>query len=101
MLDLTHWLRRHAGEPLSIGQIACHMNTTPTTLQRHFRQALGITVFDFLQQERLRLARHALESEGLSVTQAAAMAGYANPGSFSTAFRRYFGLTPRQVQARL
>lgn len=101
MLDLTHWLRRHAAEPLSIGQIACHMNTTPTTLQRHFRQALGVTVFDFLQQERLRLARHALETEGLSVTQAAALAGYANPGSFSTAFRRHFGLSPRQVQARL
>ena len=101
MVDLTHWLRRHAAEPLSIEQIARHMNTTPTTLQRHFRQALGITVFDFLQQERLRLARQALESEGVSVTQAAALAGYANPGSFSTAFRRHFGLTPRQVQARI
>jgi len=56
MVDLTQWLRRHAGEPLSIEQIARHMNTTPTTLQRHFRQALGMTVFDFLQQERLRLA---------------------------------------------
>lgn len=101
MVDLTHWLRRHADQPLSIDQIARHMNTTATTLQRHFRQALGITVFDFLQHERLRLARHALESEGVSVTQAAAMAGYANPGSFSTAFRRHFGLTPNQVRARL
>lgn len=53
-----------ADQPLSIDQIARHMNTTATTLQRHFRQALGITVFDFLQHERLRLARHALESEG-------------------------------------
>jgi AraC-like DNA-binding protein len=101
MVDLTQWLRRHAGEPLSIEQIARHMNTTPTTLQRHFRQALGMTVFDFLQQERLRLARQALEAEGINVTQAAAIAGYANPGSFSTAFRRHFGLTPRQVRARL
>lgn len=101
MVDLTQWLRRHAGEPLSIEQIARHMNTTPTTLQRHFRQALGMTVFDFLQQERLRLARQALEAEGINVTQAAAIAGYANPGSFSTAFRRHFGLTPRQVRACL
>ncbi|MFY3139529.1 helix-turn-helix domain-containing protein [Achromobacter xylosoxidans] len=101
MVDLAHWLRRHADQPLSIDQIARHMNTTVTTLQRHFRQALGTTVFDFLQHERLCLARRALESEGVSVTQAAAMAGYANPGSFSTAFRRHFGLTPSQLRARL
>ncbi|WP_341643424.1 AraC family transcriptional regulator [Thauera sp. SDU_THAU2] len=101
MLELRCWLRENAALPLSIDEIARHANTTATTLQRQFRQAMGMTVFDFLQRERLSLARHALERDGLSVAQASELAGYTNPGSFATAFRRQFGLTPRQVRAGL
>lgn len=98
MQDLKVWLREHASAPLCIEQIARHLNTTSTTLQRHFRLAHGITVFEYLQQERLRQARCALEREGVSVGDAAALAGYANQNSFATAFKRRFGLSPKQVR---
>lgn len=98
MQELKAWLGENACAPLSIEQIARHMHATPTTLQRHFRLAHGITIFDYLQQERLRQARRALEREGISVGDAAALAGYANQSGFATAFKRCFGLSPRQVR---
>lgn len=36
----------------------------------------------------------------LSVTQIAYEVGYEHPANFSTAFRRHFGLLPRDVMAR-
>lgn len=101
MLELKAWLGENASAPLSIAQIARQMNTTSTTLQRHFRLAHGMPLFEYLQQERLRQARRALEREGISVGEAAALAGYANQSSFATAFKRLFGLSPRQVRPRL
>ncbi|QLF94066.1 helix-turn-helix transcriptional regulator [Pseudomonas sp. ABC1] len=100
MDELKAWLREHTAQSLTIDQLARQLNTTPATLQRHFRLAHGISVFEFLQQERLQQARHALEQEGVSVSQAAAIAGYANPANFSTAFKRCYGLSPKQVRVR-
>lgn len=100
MCELKAWLCEQAAAPLSIDQIARQSNTTPSTLQRHFKLAHGMTVFDFLQQERLKLARHALEQDGLCVEAAAAIAGYTNPTSFATAFKRLFGLSPREAKPR-
>lgn len=98
MCDLKHWLEQHAGEPLDMDLIARRANTSPATLQRHFRLAHGTTVFGFLQQVRLQRARETLEREGISVDQAAMIAGYTSPANFATAFRRHFGLTPRQAR---
>lgn len=98
MCDLKHWLEQHAGEPLDMDLIARRANTSPATLQRQFRRAHGTTVFGFLQQVRLQRAREALEHEGSSVERAAMIAGYTSAANFATAFRRRFGLTPRQAR---
>lgn len=98
MMELKAWLGENASSALCVEQIAAHMNTTPTTLQRHFRLAHGVTIFEYLQGERLRQARHALEHEGVSVGNAAALAGFTNQSSFTTAFKRVFGLSPRHFQ---
>ncbi|VFR21306.1 hypothetical protein AMP9_3942 [plant metagenome] len=42
-----------------------------------------------------------MEYEGASVARAALLAGYANPANFATAFRRQYGLSPRQVRPGL
>lgn len=101
MQDLKVWLEDNASQALSIEQIARQVSTTPATLQRHFRLAHGMSVFEFLQRTRMQQALHALEQEGVSVGQAALIAGYANPANFSTAFRRHYGVTPRQVRLRV
>ncbi|CFO34701.1 transcriptional regulator [Bordetella pertussis] len=41
-----------------------------------------------------------LECDGLSVAQAACLAGYTSAANFATAFRRAFGVTPGQLRAR-
>jgi AraC-like DNA-binding protein len=36
----------------------------------------------------------------MSVTEAAYLAGYGSPANFATAFRRQYGLTPREALKR-
>ncbi|WP_249976280.1 helix-turn-helix transcriptional regulator [Vreelandella olivaria] len=100
MCELASWLKANTNIHLSLEQIATEANTTTATLQRHFRQAHGLSVFEFLQHARLEKARLALQSEGISVSEASDMAGYSHTTSFSTAFKRHFGISPKQVFTR-
>ncbi|MBW7901754.1 MAG: helix-turn-helix transcriptional regulator [Rhodocyclaceae bacterium] len=84
---------------LSLVEIAHRAGSNVSSLQRQFRAAFGMTVFDYLRRGRLLAARHALEMEGCSIVEAACRAGYTNPANFATAYRRQFGITPRQSRA--
>jgi len=60
-----------------------------------------MTIFEYQRARRLLQARQALEREGISVNEAAWRAGYNSPANFATAFKRQFGISPRQVRGRL
>ncbi|WP_150185643.1 helix-turn-helix transcriptional regulator, partial [Enterobacter bugandensis] len=57
----------------------------------------GCTLFDYLRDCRLALARRYL-LEGPSVQQAAWMCGYQHAPNFATAFRRHYGISPGDVR---
>ena len=83
---------------LTIAMIAREAGASVSTVQRHFKEHFGITIFDFIRQERLEAARAALASEGIPVSHAAHLAGYNNISSFTTAFRKAYGVTPSRVR---
>jgi AraC-like DNA-binding protein len=70
-------------------------------LQRQFRSVYGTTVFEFLRECRLQRARQALERDGITVGQAALLAGYTSAANFATAYRRRFGLAPKLARVRV
>jgi len=82
-------------------RIAREMGVNATTLQRQFRALHGMTLFEYQRTRRLLQARQALERDGVSVNEAAWLAGYNSPANFATAFKRQFGISPKQVRARI
>ena len=78
----------------ALAQLAA-MSTS--SLRVKFRQAYGHSVFDYLRDCRLALARRYL-AQGYSVQQAAWMSGYQHATNFSTAFRRRYGIAPSEAR---
>ena len=64
------------------------------SMQTAFKGSYKSTIAEYCRGLRLQRARAIIEEEGVSVSEAAYRAGYANPASFSTAFKRRFGLAP-------
>lgn len=89
-------LLRDSTEALSLEVIAAQVGVSVNTLQRLFHAGHGMTVFNYIRVQRLERARLALESDGLSIAQAAYIAGYSSPANFATAFKRQYGFSPRQ-----
>ncbi|MGH8169308.1 MAG: helix-turn-helix transcriptional regulator, partial [Steroidobacteraceae bacterium] len=68
------------------------------TLTKGFKAVFGETIFDFSLRCRMRHALTLMRDEGRSVEQAGEAIGYAHPTSFTTAFRRHFGMRPIDVR---
>lgn len=93
------YILSHVCEDLTLDRIARAVGISTSSIQRHFKEYFGITVSDFIRQERLETARAALERDGIPISQAAYLAGYRNPSSFTTAFKKAYGVTPKRRRA--
>lgn len=82
------------GATLRLAAIARGAGMSASTLNRVFKQCHGETAMDYLRRRRLELARQSLVNEGVSVAEAAAMAGYGQATNFATAYQREFGYPP-------
>ncbi|WP_458526836.1 helix-turn-helix transcriptional regulator [Onishia taeanensis] len=70
---------------------------SPSSLRAKFAAAHGQSVFAYLRGRRLEMAS-ALLSQGLDVQQTAHAVGYGHASNFTTAFRRHFGVSPRDYR---
>jgi len=85
----------------SLAAIAEHVHLSVNTLQRHFNAVTGMTVKAYINASRLARAYYALTTQGVSVADAAHLAGYSNSANFATAFKRQYGIQPRQATPTL
>lgn len=83
------------GANLTIERIAAEIGASVSSVQRHFKEHFRMTVFEFIRSERLAQACAALERDGVTIAQAAYVAGYADPSNFTVAFKRAYGVLPK------
>lgn len=84
----------HLGEP-ALDEIAHNLGLSEWALQRKLRE-YGLSFTQLVDQIRQDSAIAHLKQQNLSVTQLASMLGYSETSAFSRAFKRWFGLSPRQ-----
>jgi DNA-binding response OmpR family regulator len=85
-------------EPPSALELAHQIGTNQQRLTRIFREQVGMSAYEYLQEMRLERGRSLLRETDLQVQLISARVGYRNAGDFTRAFRRYFGVTPRQYR---
>ncbi|MHC1550473.1 helix-turn-helix transcriptional regulator [Phyllobacterium sp. K27] len=84
--------------PLTVEAISRAAGVSASGLQRLFRVSEEMSVFEYARKARLERAFAALRSDEASVNDASLLAGYSSPENFATAFRRQFGIRPRDVR---
>lgn len=88
---LMDWIRTHPALPYSVASLARRASMSTRTLQRHFRESLGMSPLEWLIRERVEIARQLLEGQRRPISQVAALAGFGSEESF----RRHFRTTTR------
>jgi AraC-like DNA-binding protein len=88
------YLLTHMDAPPSLPQLAAIAGINEFKLKRGFREMYNQSVFGYLADIRLEMARTALLRKQKTVTQIAFELGYASLQHFSGAFKKKFGVSP-------
>ncbi|MFC5462758.1 GlxA family transcriptional regulator [Massilia niabensis] len=92
---LLDYLRENIGSQHTIDGLAARAAMSRRTFTRHFGKATGMTLVDWLVNERLRRTRDLLETTTLPVEKIAELAGFQTPVSFRQHFKKRFQVSPR------
>ncbi|MGQ7815772.1 AraC-like transcriptional regulator QhpR [Metapseudomonas furukawaii] len=82
------------GEP-NLECISEQLELTPAGLQRRLREE-GLSFSQLVEQTRRELALHYMRQRQRPISELAPLLGYSETSAFSRAFRRWFGVSPRQ-----
>jgi AraC family transcriptional regulator len=94
----ARYIESHAGEPLSLADVAGEVGLSPFHFLRSFRRAIGVTPHQYLMRMRLVRAVALLGETTLPVTEIGYEAGWADLSNFTRTFRRDVGCSPREFR---
>ena len=80
---------------LSVDMIAEEVGISRVHLHRKMKELTGQTPHDFIRNIRLKRAATLLASQGMNVTEVMYACGFSSSASFSTLFKKFYGMSPR------
>ncbi|MBL7500795.1 helix-turn-helix transcriptional regulator [Frankia sp. CNm7] len=86
-------------EPLTVAELARAAGLSPAHFSREFRRAFGESPHRYLLTRRLERAAALLRNTDRPVTEICFSVGLTSLGSFTTSFRRVYGVTPLAYRA--
>jgi AraC-like DNA-binding protein len=93
-------MHNDAAHPWTVASLAAGAGVSRAALARRFHELVGEPPMAFLTGWRLALAADLLLEPGATVGAVARQVGYGTPFTFSTAFKRVYGLSPRTYRDR-
>ena len=98
LLRARDYMDRHYAEPLDVVDVARRAHASRAHFIREFRDTFGETPHQYLLTRRIERAKHLLSFTSLSITEVSLEVGCQSLGSFSAAFKRIVGMTPRDYR---
>ena len=93
-------LTRQIDNPPSLLDLARQIGLNDCTLKRGFREVFGMTAFGYLHDYRLEQARQLLLENLFNISEVASQVGFSSCSCLSRAFRKKYGVSPKQYQAQ-
>jgi transcriptional regulator GlxA family with amidase domain len=100
VLKAQEWIERHQTEPIDYDRLAQELRMSRRSLERRFKQAIGLTPLGYLQKLRVEKAKRLLEEGTESFGEITNLVGYEDIAFFRKIFVRLTGLRPKEYQRR-
>ena len=97
MERVMHVINKNIGNAeLSVDDIAEEVGISRVHLHRKMKELTGQTPHDFIRNIRLKQAANLLTTQNMNITEVMYACGFNNPASFSTIFKKFYGMSPRE-----
>lgn len=91
-----NYIKEHLTGDLSLEKIAKVMSISPIHFHNTFKAAVGKTLRDYIEEQRIKKATNLLLTTNYSLTQIAYECGFSSQSYFSYVFKRRMKKTPRE-----
>ena len=95
---VLYYIEQHFDEPISNTMLAELICLSTDRFEHLFREGIGCSPLQYINDMRLKKAMHLLRSNEHSVTQVAEAVGFRDYNHFGRLFRKRYGLTPYQAK---
>ena len=93
--EVLAYIELHLSEKITLEETAKHFYVSVSTITQLFRQKMGTSFYRCVTQQRL-IAAKVLINEGKTLEDVSRAVGFADYSSFYRAFKKEYGITPRQ-----
>jgi len=100
---ILDYCQEHCAEPISLETLAQELDLSISHISRIFSHKLKISFSDYINGLRLNTAVNLMNTSNITITKAAAYAGFPTIRTFNRVFIEQYGITPsqyRQTQKR-
>lgn len=98
--SIIKYMNQHFSEIHSIEQIAEQMHVSKHHLCRIFKDAMGITMIDYLNHIRVKNACNFLESSKKDILEISQLCGFNSSAYFGNVFKKITGCSPLKYRAK-
>ena len=95
--DILLFIEEHYNQEISLEDVAQVANICKSECCRFFKKQMGMTIFDYILYLRIQNSLPLLKKTD-SITEVAAMVGFASPSYYSQIFKRYMKCTPMEYK---
>ena len=92
------YINNHVGENITVNDICAAIPMSKYHFCRRFKEALNLTVMDYILKTRLTLAKNMLVKESSSVTRISEACGFSSISYFCRVFKDDTGMTPQEYR---
>ncbi|MFD0693253.1 helix-turn-helix transcriptional regulator [Paenibacillus sp. GCM10027628] len=97
---ISQYIELHYMENLYLDHMAEVLNTSPKYFSNYFKKTFGVNYVEYFNKVRLSHAREFLKHTELSIAEIGEKTGYLNSSTFTTTFKKYYGISPSEYRTK-
>ena len=96
--DISNYVQKHLSEPVNVKKMAKELYFSRTHLATKFKKETGITLTDFIINEKINESKRLLRYSDKPISSIALYLGFSSQSHFSNAFRKYTNTSPAEYR---
>lgn len=98
---VLNYVKEHFAESVAVSSLADHMAMSPQHFSRAFKETLGRSPVQYIQEHRVEESKRLLKQSNLSLVEVAERCGFSDQAHFSRLFKKYTLQTPKRYRELL
>lgn len=98
--SVVTYVQEHITENITLDALAKALCLSPNHLSSKFHQESGMTLSQFVNQQKIKKAKEYLKNTDRSILEISTFLGFSSQGYFQNVFKKVTGMTPREFREK-